>query len=206
MLTESPIEITEQLIMNQPMVYGGSWGWTRKYGGYLANLVMDRINESVMSQILHHALAGYHPVIDTKVVQLMPGQYPCIPGWHCDGVIRKARGEQPDLNTLNEHVMHYVCSFCSEDTSKTSVMLDSINLDVDENNVWSSVNEQVKPNRVKHLRSGQVGMFTRDRLHQGTPATKRCWRYFFRLSFYHMPAMNQLRKQVQVYTDVGKGW
>ena len=52
---------------------------------------------------------GYHIVIDTKVVMLMPGMYPCIGGWHADAIERK--NGQPDLSTLNDNKgTHFIYS------------------------------------------------------------------------------------------------
>lgn len=197
---------SEDEIMSQPMVYGGSWDWMRDNGGTIANDIMDVIRDNVIALIPDQAMKGYHPVIDTKVVQLMQGQYPCIPGWHCDGVIRAARGSQPNMATLNQHVMHYICSVSTSEYGGTEVSTNPLEVEYDPDNVWGSVSNELLYHQGEVLKSGQIAQFTRDRLHRGTPATERCWRYFFRLSFYHMPAMNEFRKQVQVYTDVNGGW
>ena len=189
----------------EPMIYGGSWDWTRKHGGPITQAVMDKIHSSVQRNLPIQARLGYHPVIDTKSVLLMEGQYPCIPGWHCDGVIRAAQGAQPDMSTLGEPIQHFVCVVGGDGTEflVTPWLIDG----VDSDNVWASVNAQIPEDAHTHqLHSGDIVSFNRDQLHRGPAATARGWRYFFRLSFYHMPAMNVLRNQVQVYVDVGKGW
>jgi hypothetical protein len=199
--------LDESLISDEPMIYGGSWEFCRENGGNITNNIMDEIQGDVFNEITRSALIGYHPVIDTKTILLMPGQTPCIPGWHCDGVIRKDRGSQPDLTTLNEPVYHYVSSVASEYISPTEI-LDGIlvSKNIDENKVWNSVNDQVKNKyRTSLVESGQIVKFKRSTLHRGTPTDKRAWRFFFRLSFYHMPCMNEIRKQVQVYTS-NEGW
>ena len=200
--------LPEHEIQNEPMIFGGSWDFCRVSGGDLTNYIMDRIENEVSHDIEPHAYLGYHPVIDTKVVQLMPGMYPCIPGWHCDGVIRNDKSSQPSLDTLNEPVYHYIASIASEDTARTEIMKSRLEIDVDPKNVWGSVDQYVSEHSTFDsfgLRSGQIARFRRSTLHRGTPAVVRTWRFFFRLSFYHMPCMNQIRNQVQVYTTNG-GW
>ena len=139
---------------------------------------------------------------------LMPGWIPCIPGWHCDGVIRRRQGSQPDLKTIGEDVKHLICSISTSDRLCPTEYIDRpLLLDVDETAVWGSVNARVgEYEHSRWLDSGQILLFNRPTLHRGTPAKERGWRYFFRLSFYHMPAVNQVRHQVQVYPTDQRGW
>lgn len=171
-------------------------------------LMLDDFKELIVDQ----AMLGYHPVIDTKVVLLMPGMYPCIGGWHCDGVIRKDQNSQPNLDTLDEPIQHFICTIsdAGDDHCGTDILsrkaIFSIN---DDENIWAQVNQSVEDledKRIHTTKSGEIVQFDRQTLHRGTVATVRQWRYFFRLSFYHMPAMNQERKQVQVYSDISQGW
>lgn len=194
-------------IEKEPMIYGGSWDWSWVNGGALTRHVMERIEGDVRQEAIKHSLKGYHPVIDTKSVNLMPGQYPCIPGWHCDGVIRADQHSQPDLSTLADDIKHYTCCIAeNKDIPGTEFTTNPINLTVDPDHVWASVDEQMKVYRGKNAKSCQIIKFSRGDLHRGPAAENRGWRYFFRLSFYHMPAMNRLRNQVQIYTDINQGW
>lgn len=202
------------------MTYGGSVKYmlTQSHDLYGRVITESLIKEKLFQDDLQHfALHGYHPVVDTKMVQLMPGQYPCIPGWHCDGVIRKDRESQPDLRTLGLEVPHYIVTIsdildaslhCGTDIMDSYKEMDE-NL-VDEEKVWKSVNEHFKDaQRVKDYFPGHNGMMyriTRSTLHRGQQCKARQWRYFYRLSFYHMPAMNKERKQVTVYADPNGGW
>lgn len=197
---------SEEEIANEPMIYGGSWNWCLENGGPITKMVMDCIKTSVTENIDDHALQGYHPVIDTKSVLLMPGQYPCIPGLHCDGVIRKDRHSQPDVNSLSEGIWHYTCAINANGDPVTEFVDQPCELDVDPAAVWNSVEKQSDQCSITQGVSGCIYTFKRDQLHRGGPAINRGWRYFFRLSFYHMPALNQFRKQVQVYTTVEQGW
>lgn len=200
--------VDKEVIRREPMIAGGSWSFCRAKGGVLTHKVMDTISDDVLSDIKDHALRGYHPVIDTKVVMLMPGMVPCIPGWHCDGVIRKDDKSQPNLDTLKDPTYHYIASVSTdEELCPTEICNSPVFIEVDEGKVWESVNRGVikEDPMVLKLRSGMVTRFSRQTLHRGTAATKRGWRFFFRLSFYHMPVQNEIRNQVQVYTQ-DQGW
>ena len=90
----------------------------------------------------------------------------------------------------------------------TELIKNDVNIDVDEDHVWQSVDKYLRKNEpeVTKTQSGEIIRFTRSTLHNCPPTTVRGWRFFFRLSFYHMPVMNKIRKQVQIYTDISKGW
>lgn len=171
-------------------------------------LMLDDFKDLIVDQ----AMQGYHPVIDTKSVLLMPGMYPCIGGWHCDGVIRADQNSQPNLDTLHEPIQHFICSIsdAGDGHCGTDILSRAVMLPIEEDkNIWAQVNqlvEDLEDKRVHTTKSGEIVQFDRQTLHRGTPAKVRQWRYFFRLSFHHMPAMNQERKQVQVYTDISQGW
>jgi hypothetical protein len=199
---------SESEIMAEPMLYSADLKFAYENGGELTSSMLDRISDEVQSLMYEQALLGYHPVIDTKVVMLMQGMTPCIPGWHCDGVLRDETTGQPDLNTLNEPIYHFVGAINSRNTANTEIMTEPLSLDVDHKKVWGSVDNSIKKlsdYSYTSLKSGDIVRFTRSTLHRGTPAKSKCWRFFFRLSFYHGQALNQIRKQVQVYTTDG-GW
>lgn len=198
----------KSLVSEEPMLFGASWEFARKHGGVLTNSVMDKIQDKVMDLSFVQATKGYHPVIDTKTVMLMPGWYPSIPGWHCDGVIRKDQESQPDLSTLDEEVFHFITSMSSDDSCGTEIVTEEVVLDVDESSVWMSVDSEVEKLKPKtfSLENGEIGLISRSTIHRCPKVEERCWRFFFRLSFYHMPVANKIRNQVQVYADINKGW
>lgn len=209
LIREEQFVSTVKDIEMEPMLYGASWNYARDHGGMLTQRIMNEIENRVMELIESHAVKGYHPVIDTKSVMLMPGQFPCIPGWHCDGVIRKDANSQPNLATLNDDIQHFVCTLSTKiDLAPMLYLTNSIEVEFDKNAVWDSVNSYIGNNTSsqKSLNSGQILQFNRSTLHRGTAAKARGWRYFFRLSFYHMPAMNRIRNQVQVYLTDERGW
>lgn len=224
------IQFDEEDFIKERSIYGGSLHWTKHNA--------DPITKSVLSELLKldqfnedlapHAMRGYHPVIDTRVtlminenfapVDLMGEElemYQAIAGWHCDGVPRKNRGAQPDLNKLGEPIFHYIFSLSSTDeqVSPTGLINTSLEIDIDveSGGIWDQVNQQVKvyenndPSIHYRTPDNCFNRFSRETIHCSNPSKVRGWRYFFRCSFYHMPAMNQFRVNNNVYL-VAKGW
>jgi hypothetical protein len=207
---------SEDELKNEPMLYGASIQFAQEHGGKITRDITSAIFKRLIGgEISNHAVKGYHPVIDTKVMLLLPGQYPCIPGWHCDGVIRQSRGDQPNLKTLSENISHYICSLssakeahCGTDIIAEHMAIPDKNIDTDK--VWGSVNRFIsqtspRPTAIDTV-NGDIYRFNRSTLHRGQQCKERQWRFFYRLSFYHMPAMNEVRQQVQVYADPSQGW
>lgn len=96
---------TTDSIKNEPMLFNCDLEHALKYSGpitnhWLSNLPKDWIN------------IGETLVIDTRVHMLMPGWYPCIPGWHHDDIIRSPITGQPDYDSdyKAEHIITLVNS------------------------------------------------------------------------------------------------
>ena len=200
-------------IKKEPMLFGASYEFARSDGGIITNMVLDNIEDDMKKHIEEMSIKGYHPVIDTKSVMLMPQWFPSIPGWHCDGVIRPDAKSQPDLNTIKEDIIHYIYLGATiSDLSCPIFIAEDLELDVDKNAVWKSVHNSVSDveldKKLTYMQTyeGDIVKFNRSALHICSPSKLRGWRYFFRLSFYHMPAMNEIRNQVQTYIDVNTGW
>ena len=210
--------VSKEDLKKEPMLYSASLDFARKNGGALTNKILDRIDSSLARDIAYHANKGYHPVIDTKVVMLKKGWYPSIPGWHCDNVPRGENG-QPDMTQLYDQVYHYICNYSTDNNlCPTEILRTEENVDIIKSQVWKSVDSGIReklalaaPSFKDHamkvqVRSGQIVRFSRQTLHNCSPANKDGWRMFFRLSFMATPARNEIRNQVQIYTDVNQGW
>ena len=197
------------LIAQEPMLHSASPEFAVTNGGLLTRAVMSLISrqEGWEEEVLSHESRGYYPVIDTKSVLLMEGQYAAIPGWHADGVPRGENG-QPTLEEVGKPIIHYTYVGNDIDVSGTEFVLGSLTADVKPEEVWSSVNAEVQ--RLKPATyaapNGSLMRFSRAALHRVGPAVARQWRYFFRLSFYHKKPLNLVRHQVNVYTDINQGW
>ena len=215
-----PFTVTNETIQKEQGLFGASVSFLQKQ--YPESKIAYEITRLLMGKesfghlVYAQAMRGYHPMIDTRVTMLMPGWYACIPGWHCDGVIRKKTGTQPDLNTINEPIYHYVVSYSgieNSDIAPTQFYKNEVEADLDETAVWKSldrvINAQIETEGLKFVhtsKDGELVTMIRETPHRGTPAIETGWRFFYRMSFYHMPAQNQIRNQTMVYVDKEAGW
>lgn len=188
----------------EPMLFSAGLGLAFDNGGPLTR------------DIICHLPTGQCPkdkyiVIDTRVHMLMEGMYPAIPGWHGDGFPRQEKGSQPDLKAFDPEVEHFVCLLGSNGrwgTSKTEFYTKPVELDIWESRVWQSVDMQMADHRAHRMnvQPGEIVRFNQRTLHRATPCVEAGWRLFFRMSFYHRPPTNKIRRQTQVYTTESQGW
>jgi hypothetical protein len=195
---------TPDEIKNETMFFSCDPGFVYDHCGPLTKRIL------LAATRFMNAPAGLHSVIDTRVHMLMPGQYPAIPGWHCDAVPRKEYGDQPDFSLINPEAKHYVCTISSDTggVSNTEFLVGPLSVDVDPNRVWSSVNAQIPEEQpIRSIPDGCLVEFGSMAIHRAAPATKwHGWRLFFRLSYMQNPPRNEIRRQTQVYTNAGLGW
>jgi hypothetical protein len=161
---------------------------------------------------------GLHCVIDTRVTMTMKGVYPSLLSWHCDDVPRPDNQSQPDLRAISPDVQHY-CALVSNregGVSNTEFIDDELTIDVDDKDVWQSVDREVNKRladpstkdltTVGVLPDLDIVRFDQHAIHRAAAAHTNGWRLFFRLSFTHRKPENQIRKQVQVYAPISAGW
>lgn len=142
---------------------------------------------------------------------LMPGWYPCIPGWHLDDVPRTRADGQPDHVDpayRAEHVMSIV-----GDASRTRFGLGQIELpepDLNAGATYGIWHQTVEDSSLKpfDVEPGTLVEFNDQSWHKGMPATKAGWRWFIRATRNtHRRPTNEIRRQVQVYLPaVDAGW
>lgn len=149
-------------------------------------------------------------VVDTRSHMLMPGMYPAIPGWHCDAYPRHEYNSQPDLGAANPKTPHYVLHLSDhvDGVSRTIFAERSLSTLVSDKEVWRSVDLAARHRNIGEyqFRDGVLVKFLQPTLHRAEMATHRGWRWWFRMSAYYQPPVNEIRKQVQVYTTEGGGW
>ena len=158
---------------------------------------------------------------DSRVHMLMPGWFPCIPGWHHDDVPRSRSDGQPNYKNPEYHSKHCLAlvngDICPTEFAVGSAAYEDTPLfyghptyKVWHENVERDIKEKVLT-RVP-VESNRLVYFDSQSFHQGTRAVKRGWRWFGRLSWdagYEQgrPHANEVRKQVQVYLEHPmEGW
>ena len=197
----APVASVEK-IESETMVYSASPEFAKKNGGTLTRAALDIITP------LLEPLKNRYWVVDTRVHMLIPGMYPAIGGWHCDAVPRNDLSSQPDLLKMDSSE-HYTVTISTDPSgiSNTEFVSEKLELQVDPQAIWASVTSQIGDNVLSEkLSDGQVARFTSNTLHRATVAKRSGWRFFFRCSANYFPAQDKIRKQVQVYTDISKGW
>lgn len=198
------------IIKNEPMLWQADSYFAACEGGPLTKKCMSVLyeNKKNIKELITSVVANKKQIIvDTRVSMLMKGFYPSIPDWHCDHVERGDNG-QPDLDKMSDDNYNYCCVISDKDfVSGTEFILDELDIDVDKDNVWSSVNSNVErlAPRTKQLKSGDIIRFNQAAIHRATPAVVGGWRFFFRLSVCDVEPKNEIRRQTQVYVKEG-GW
>lgn len=197
-------EFTTDEIKNEPMLFNCSGTWAYENGGPLTRNFLDNLGGD---------LDKY--VVDSRVHMLMPGWYPCIPGWHHDDVPRSLPNGQPNYIDPEYRSKHYIALVGAE-VSPTRVAIGKTDLPLLTENVYANWNdiveekiehgalkEKVFEDRVIYLMDDQT-------LHTGQKAQKNGWRFFIRASFDTDrvdKVTNEIRRQVQVYLDAPMaGW
>ncbi len=203
-LGEVPISADDHEIRKEPMVYSCDVAHAMMYGGEITRQVIKQL-----VPMLAQCPKGYQAIIDTKTVMLKPGMYPCIGGWHADAIER--RNGQPDLSKKDTGQMHYIFQLSEDTGSQTEIIpmpIDVPTMALRPKAVWKSVNAYI--NMVDPIpllaKEGSIYAMGSDCLHRGTAAKRAGWRYFFRLSFMKSTPANEIRTQVNVYTDINGGW
>lgn len=153
-------------------------------------------------------------VIDTRVHMLMPGWYPCIPGWHHDDVPRYTRTGQPDYANpayFSRHCMALVNSdICPTEFLLGEVTVPEPDMDRVVYKDWDDYLEGPGRDQGRRVSAPdrQLIYFDAASFHRGVTAKANGWRWFGRASIdTDRKPTNELRRQVQVYMGVvNAGW
>lgn len=202
-------------IKNEPMLFNCDMAHAYQRGGSITRAFLDRLP------------LEWHDcpvVVDTRVHMLMPGWYPCIPGWHHDDVPRTRSDRQPNYDFGQNRSWHIVGlvngRICPTQYAEGNIQVPKIE---DGSIVYSRWHDLVEQ-RIKegvlntwHPEEDQLVMFNDMTWHRGTPAKEKGWRWFGRVSRYFdvngraiprgNPRTNEIRRQVQVYLPtLNQGW
>jgi hypothetical protein len=197
---------SEAEIKNEPMLFSCDWEHARKLGGPLTNSFLG---------VLASSWDPDGVIIDSRVHMLMPGWFPCIPGWHHDDVPRTRSDRQPNYEAPDykaEHCMALVGGdICPTQFALGVHELPDVSLgDVFYRRWHPIVEEQVKRGEMRlwNAPTDRLIFFDWETMHQGTRAVAGGWRWFIRASRNtHRKPSNELRRQVQVYLETPMdGW
>lgn len=191
--------LNESLIKLEPMFFSADKAYAWANGGAITRAFIDQF------------LSGYDDwIIDSRVHMLMPGWYPCIPGWHHDDIPRSGLNGQPNYDNPEYEATHRMLVIGK------SAMPEFINQQVElykvENDVvykaWNEDLNRMEELSTQRVASGEVWEFGSNDFHRGMPSSEDCWRFFIRASRNtNRKFHNETRKQVQVYmSELEAGW
>lgn len=197
-------DFDEKTIKDEPMLFRCTIARAYELGGPITKAFLDSIDG--------WAEGGN---IDTRVHMLMPGWYPCIPGWHHDYVHRSRSDGQPDYENPAYHPQHIMGlvngDICPTEFAVGDCRMPDVPLGETIYKVWNDeVEDRIKDGELLRMqvRSNRIILFDDQSFHRGTQAIKRGWRWFGRVSTgTGLQAKNEVRRQVQVYMPVPtQGW
>lgn len=186
----------------------------------------------------HHFISALPPswqtdpslIIDSRTHMLMPGWWPCIPGWHTDDVPRPPSyfNGQPDIfdpGYRSEHIMVVYEAADAPTGSLTEFLLGDFDIprayvESEMANgiaLYKVADDIIEARRVEgfydpksftYVQPNTAVRFDWQSWHRGMPATRTGWRMFIRATIKSpRPHFNELRKQTQVYlADPTLGW
>jgi len=195
---------SEENVKNEPMIFSGDYDFAREHGGPITQAFLDYVHDRAC-------------LIDSRTHMLMPGWYPCIPGWHLDDVPRTRPDGQPDH--LHPAYEAYNVMAIVGDASVTEFITGELALEdvgFNEGAVYGKWNAEINKRladkdstiALQKVPESTVIHMPFGAFHRGSPATKSGWRFFIRANFNTArQAKNEIRNQVQVYMPVPEaGW
>ncbi len=200
----SPLpQFSDDEIKNEPMLFNCSGAAAWDMGGPITRAFLEALGGSG------------HAVIDTRSHMLMPGWYPCIPGWHHDDVPRTREDGQPNYKTPEYRAVHAMAlvngDICPTQFAVGRCDLPDIPLGGVIYKAWHpQVEALCQDGKMKRVDapSNRIVWFDWQSFHQGIQANRGGWRWFGRASFEtERKPTNEIRRQVQVYLEFPmEGW
>jgi hypothetical protein len=209
-----PRTATPEQIKAEPMFFRADMEFAAEHGGDLTKLFIDAAEE------IWGDLSGV--LIDTRHHMLMPGMFPCIPGWHTDDADRSNPLDhgQPNLFDPSYVTTHLLTIVDNGTQSLTEFKQGEIELNPavfrnklrdDGQNYYKTADKLFSltdPGMSVHPRAGDVVAFDSHTWHRGAPARERGFRWFARMTRgSRHDVQNEIRSNAQVYiAEASYGW
>lgn len=203
-------------LAEETSVYAASPQFVKENCGPIANEILNSVDPAYFDECKTHGLL---PNIDVRVHRLNAGEYPAVPGWHCDGELRETYFAQPDMDRYRvRNTVLCTVSSASEGVSNTEIAAEGLSVDLNEEDfrasdfvLWREVHKRVSPStKTMSMQDGEITQISCKTLHRCKPAKVRGWRLFFRMSMWHNDYLGEQGKiadQQQVYIlSEGNGW
>ena len=196
----------ESTLKNEPMFFNCTWSFAHMHGGHPTRKFLEALPENLQND---------KTIIDSRVHMLMPGWFPCIPGFHHDDVPRERSDKQPEYHNpsyrSNHALILYNGDICPTEFALGESEFPDVELGKTYYKEWHPmVEEKINSGELISFKApADTVVYFNDRTwHQGTRAVKGGWRLFIRASWdtNRIPT-NEIRRQVQVYLEAPmEGW
>ena len=193
---ELPDVVPTQMIIDEPSISSGDWDFARDQGGPLTQAVLNKLEG--LQSLAPENRQTRNICIDTESQFMLLGQFPAIPGWHCDSphVIEK--------NSADE--LFFVCSISDQagGVSQTLFAVGSTTILVDSEHLWQSVHRQAERSILNRqlIADGKIVQFSMNTLHCPTACYNKGWRFWFRLAVTDRKPANKLLSRIQIYSPI----
>lgn len=210
-------EFDEETVKAEPMLWSAKPRFAWENGGPITRAFLAACFGITLADyaewVLRDSVVGNF-CFDSRVHMLMPGWYPCIPGWHHDDVPRSRSDGQPNYNDPHNTAEHCLAlvngDICPTEFAVGKTAMPDIPLFKEPvYKYWhEEVEQDLKDGTLTRVQapSNQLVYFDNQTFHQGQKALKKGWRWFGRLTWkagYERgrPHHNEIRRQVQVYLE-----
>jgi hypothetical protein len=218
-------DFDQETVKNEPMMWSCQPSFAYDHGGPITRQFLEKVfNIGPITSYYAKELYKYcddRYCFDSRVHMLMPGWFPCIPGWHHDDVPRSRSDGQPNYENP-EFKSQHILALVNGDIAPTEFAVGRAIMPViplyAKHPIYKYWHDQVELDirdncleRVPVPSNRLIG-FDYQAFHQGVRAVKAGWRWFGRISWnagYESgrPHHNEIRKQVQVYLEHPmEGW
>jgi hypothetical protein len=199
-------KFSQDIIKNEPMLFSCDAKAAYDLGGPITR---DFLNHMLTFDKLDNL------IFDSRVHMLMPGWFPCIPGFHHDDVPREREDLQPNYINPSYKSNHCLALYGGEiaptEFAIGEAEFSDIPLGQKCYKIWhKEVEEKIEQRILEKVKapSEQIVYFDWNTWHQGVRAVGNGWRFFIRASWNtNRKPTNEIRRQVQVYLEKPmEGW
>lgn len=190
----------QSVIKNEPMLHRCDLATASKLGGPITREFLSKLPSKITD------LPDF--IVDSRVHMLMPGWWPCIPGYHHDDIERGCDG-QPNYDYVRYEPQHVMC-LANGDLAPTEFAIGHSEFpDVPKGQncygAWHpEVVRQIETGELIHYKapSGVPIYFNCYTWHQGVQAVGTGFRWFVRASWNtERHPLNELRMNANVYLE-----
>lgn len=198
-------DASENEVKTEPMLFRCDYTHAHELGGRLTREFLNALPEDWKTTNLS---------IDSRVHMLMPGMFPCIPGWHHDDVPRERSDGQPNYENPSYSAEH--CMALWGDCSLTEFAVGEHEVEIPPlgSKIYKILSPQIEElclngtlERMMALPRKQI-FFDCQTWHRGAPTTHTGFRFFIRATRNSaLQPLNEIRHNANVYMPViEEGW